>query len=562
MRSVSHLLTRTSFLVTLIALFALPASAAANGGITPKLVTGGSHTCALADTGVVSCWGANEKGQLGTGDVNPRPSPAPVVGLEGGVSSIGATENGTCAIKQDSTVWCWGANDFAQLGQGTQDGDPHATPVAIANIKDVYWLIGGANHVCAISWNNAMHCWGSNADGQAGTGAAGGVVAAPAQVVGVTKVKAAAAGANFTCISGETAKVRCWGVNDKGQLGSAPGGPTGTPTAVPGVEGVYDLQAGDAHVCARTWSKSALVCWGDNFYGQLAQATTGETAPRGASAVTTLGEPMQLGGTSGSTCSVAKSVTPSEPIQKSGGNTTGPLTLYCWGEGTGGRLGVGNETHSGSPLAVALGDVAALSQGSTSRTHCAIVRGGGVFCWGDNALGQAGLGAGAPAVLIPTVVPGLDLVTRAQYPAWASMEPRSRLKKSKSGNARIIKSRLKVEPSPFVFATEACSGNVVANAYYVKKVRKRKQKAKKSNTLSTSPGDGFEYKKIGVRTGKTKLRRSGGYCMASFKQVLPDSKFEGKRPIYLSATFFGNKAMTKFTGGDYELLKKKKRKKK
>lgn len=566
MHSVSRLSARAAFLITLVALFALPASSSANGGLTPEVVTGGSHTCALADNGLVSCWGSNEKGQLGTGDTSPRPAPTPVAGLDG-VTTIGATENGTCAIKKDSTVWCWGANDFAQLGQGAQDSDPHPTPVTIAGLEDVYWLIGGANHMCAISWNNSMFCWGSNADGQAGTGALGGVVAAPAQVPGVTRVKAAAAGANFTCISSESTKVRCWGVNDKGQLGVAPGGPTGTPTAVPGIDGVYDLQAGAAHVCARSWSSTALICWGDNFYGQIAQGTTGETTPRGPTGVTGLGEPSLLGGTSGSTCTVAKPVAPAEAIKKMGGNTTGPAALYCWGEGTGGRLGVGNENHSGSPLAVALGDVASLSQGSTSRTQCAIVRGGGVFCWGDNSMGQAGLGGGAPAILIPTVVPGLDLVTRPQYPAWAAMEPRSRLKNSKSGNARIIKSRLKVEPSPFVFATEACTGNVVANAYYIKKVKKRKQGAKQSksvltaNTLSTSPGDGYEYKKIGVRTGKTKLRRSGSYCKASFLQVLPDSKFAGKRPIYLSATFFGNKAMSKFSGGEYELLKKKGKKK-
>lgn len=566
MQSVSRTSVRTAFLISLVALFALPATSSANGGLTPKVVTGGSHTCALADNGLVSCWGANEKGQLGTGDTNPRPAPTAVAGLDGGVTTIGATENGTCAIKKDGTVWCWGANDFAQLGQGAQDADPHPTPVTIAGLKDVYWLIGGANHMCAISWNNSMSCWGSNADGQAGTGAVGGVVAAPAQVPGVTRVKAAAAGANFTCISSESTKVRCWGVNDKGQLGVAPGGPTGTPTAVSTVEGVYeggvyDLQAGASHVCASSWSTTQLVCWGDNFFGQVAQGTTGDATPRGPSGLAGIGNPTVMGGTSGSTCAVAEKYIQPGATKQMNGDTDGPATLYCWGEGTGGRLGVGNENHSGSPLAVALGDVASLSQGSTSSTQCAIVRGGGVFCWGDNSMGQAGLGGGAPAILIPTVVPGLDLVTRPQYPAWASMEPRSRLKNSKSGNARIIKSRLKVEPSPFVFPAEACSGNVVANAYFIKKVKKRKQGAKKSNVLSTSPGDGYEYKKIGVRTGKTKLRRSGSYCKASFLQVLPDSKFAGKRPIYLSATFFGNKAMSKFTGGDYELLKKKGKKK-
>ncbi len=533
--------------------------ASANGGTTPEIVTGGNHTCALSDAGRVSCWGANTLGQLGTGDTSPRPSPAPVIGLDGAVLSIAATERGTCAIKQDGTLWCWGANDVGQLAQGTQDGVAHTVPVEVTGLKEIYWLVGGANHYCGASWNAKLYCWGANGDGQAGTGVVGGSVLAPAQVSGVKKVKALAAGANFSCVSGESTKPRCWGGNDKGQLGVAPGASTGSPTEVPGVTGVYELQAGVAHVCALGWDKISLQCWGDNFYGQLAQGTIGETVPRGPGAVTTLTEPYLLGGTSGSSCSFAKAVVAT--AKQGDKSATTPHALYCWGEGTGGRLGVGHESPSGAPLPVALGDVAWLSQGSTSRTQCAIVRGGGVFCWGDNSAGQAGLGGGVPSVLIPSVVPGLDLVNRPQYPAWAHMEPKSKLKRSKSGKARIIKTKLTIEPSPFVFAADACRGKVRANAYYLKKVKKRRKKRTSKKSARTTKSDGYEYKKIGVRTKPTRLRRAGSYCTARFVQTLPNRRFAGKRPIYVSATFFGNKAMAKFTGGDTEITKRKKKKK-
>ncbi|MGB1584042.1 MAG: RCC1 domain-containing protein [Solirubrobacterales bacterium] len=540
-------------------LLATAAVASANGGTAPEVVTGGSHTCALSDAGRVSCWGANSLGQLGTGDTGPRPSPAPVTGLDGPVLTIAATERGTCAVKQDGTVWCWGGNDAGQLGQGAQDGVAHVAPVQVAALKDIYWLVGGANHYCGASWNAKLYCWGANNDGQVGNGVVGGSVLAPAQVAGVTKVKALAAGANFSCVSGESTKPRCWGANAKGQLGVAPGASTGSPTEVPGVSGVYELQAGAEHVCALGWEKIPVQCWGDNFYGQLAQGTTGEVVPRGPSAVTTLTEPYLLGGTSGSTCSFAKAVV---ATAKQGDKTKAtPHALYCWGEGTDGRLGVGNENHSGTPLPVALGDVAWLSQGSTSRTQCAIVRGGGVFCWGDNSAGQVGLGGGPPSVLIPSVVPGLDLVNRPQYPAWVHMEPRSKLKRSASGKARVIKTQLTIEPSPFVFPADACKGKVRANAYYLKKVKKRKKKRDSKKSVSKAKSGGYEYKKIGVRTKPTKLRRSGSYCKARFVQTLPNSRFARKRPIYVSATFFGNKAMTKFTGGDNEITKRKKKKK-
>lgn len=543
---------RSALFCALLVCLALPAAASANGGITPEVVTGGSHTCALADNGVVSCWGGNAQGQLGTGDTNPRPTPTPVAGLEG-ATTIGATDRGTCAAKNDGTVWCWGANDFSQLAQGTQDSDPHPTPVAVTGLKDVYWLVGGANHMCAVSWSEALKCWGSNVDGQVGTGSVGGSVNTPTAIAGVTYVKGLAAGADFTCVAGKTATVRCWGMNDKGQLGVPAGPSSGTPVAVPGVEGAHELQAGSDSVCAKTWSKDHVVCWGDNFYGQIGQGTTGETVPRVPTGIATLGDPKMLGGTSGSICTVAKTITPEPAVAPmSGGSTESAHGLKCWGQGTSGRLGVGNENHSGTPLAVGLSDVATLSYGSTSGTQCAVVRGGGLFCWGDNSSGQAGVGSAATAILIPTVVPGVDLVTRPQYPYWASMEPKSKLKRNAAGTGRVVKTKLTIEPSPFVFAADACKGNVVANAFYLKKVRKKKS-AKKSG--------GVEYRKVGVRTKKTKLRRSGPYCTARFVQTLPDSKFAGKRPIYISASFFGNEAMSKFSGGDHELTKKRKGKK-
>jgi alpha-tubulin suppressor-like RCC1 family protein len=90
-----------------------------------RLDAGVDFTCGLTANGEAYCWGKNHRGQLGDGTQSEwRAMPGPVQGGHTFVSlSTGGTydEGGThaCAVTADGEGWCWGGNDFGQLGDGT-----------------------------------------------------------------------------------------------------------------------------------------------------------------------------------------------------------------------------------------------------------------------------------------------------------------------------------------------------------------------------------------------------------------------------------------------------------
>ncbi|WP_437951063.1 hypothetical protein WME98_09770 [Sorangium sp. So ce296] len=222
-------------------------------GRTAKAVAAGeSHTCVLLDNNQVKCWGLNAGGSLGLGDLNPRghttatkPASLPVVQLGGAndeAKAIAAGGQHTCAILPDDTVKCWGANDYGQLGQGHTNslGDSTATEpedfAAIGLGGPVSAISAGWRHTCALLSNGTVKCWGLNDHGQLGLGhnqnqgdAPGEMAALPAVDLGPGRTaKAVAAGVFFTCALLDTDEVKCWGDDAYGALGH-PGCSGATP---------------------------------------------------------------------------------------------------------------------------------------------------------------------------------------------------------------------------------------------------------------------------------------------------------------------------------------------
>ncbi len=133
-----------------------------------QITAGGSHTCALTAAGEVYCWGSNRSGEAGIGGYGDLPAPVmPVNGLSG-VSAITAGDSHTCALLTSGTVWCWGANWYGQLGDGTTTN--RLTPVPVSGLSGVSAIAAGYGHTCALLTSGTVWCWGNNGYGQLGDG--------------------------------------------------------------------------------------------------------------------------------------------------------------------------------------------------------------------------------------------------------------------------------------------------------------------------------------------------------------------------------------------------------
>lgn len=141
------------------------------GGGAPSIfhiVSGNSHSCALYATGSAQCWGWNQYGQLGDGSMTNRNAPsASIIDVTGLALGYGHT----CALHADGSVSCVGENDLGQLGAGNDNAKLDF--VTIAGLpKPAVQITGGAKFNCALLADRSVYCWGSNEYGQLGIGSA------------------------------------------------------------------------------------------------------------------------------------------------------------------------------------------------------------------------------------------------------------------------------------------------------------------------------------------------------------------------------------------------------
>lgn len=123
-----------------------------------RVASGGeSHTCAVLENGGVSCWGVNDRGQLGNGTMDATLTPTPVEGITDAKEIALGSEHG-CALHESGEVSCWGNNALGQLGDGTNESS--ASPVSVSQISDAVAIVAGSEHTCALMGDETIWCWG------------------------------------------------------------------------------------------------------------------------------------------------------------------------------------------------------------------------------------------------------------------------------------------------------------------------------------------------------------------------------------------------------------------
>jgi alpha-tubulin suppressor-like RCC1 family protein len=190
------------------------------GARVKQVTAGGGHTCAIDVTGQPWCWGRGDSGQLGDGVEANQPTPTPVSLPNGSsVQSLSAGGAHTCAVDQAGGVWCWGADDRGQLGLGDAGAGAVTNvdaPAAVALPAAATGISAGGSHSCASLGDASVWCWGANDSGQLGDGTTIDR-ATPARVAGASG--AVSAGTLHSCASSAGHAVACWGADTSGQLG-------------------------------------------------------------------------------------------------------------------------------------------------------------------------------------------------------------------------------------------------------------------------------------------------------------------------------------------------------
>lgn len=243
---------------------------------------GAGHSCAIRADGTGVCWGNNGYGRLCDGTTTDRYTPTPVLLLTD-IEQIAAGEDHTCALVGDDTVSCCGVNLEGQLGLGSADGDSHPKPnkQVVGGLGGVTEIALGRAHSCALKNDGTVWCWGANDHCQLGavTGTCGAKKCSPTpiQVAALAGVEQIAAGYDHTCALAHDGTVRCWGADEHGQLGDDQTTDRCGPVVV--TSGVSQIalggQADGSHSCALK-NTGALACWGFNQFGQLGDGTTTE----------------------------------------------------------------------------------------------------------------------------------------------------------------------------------------------------------------------------------------------------------------------------------------------
>jgi alpha-tubulin suppressor-like RCC1 family protein len=134
-----------------------------------KMVSAGAFgTCAVRKDDSLWCWGDNSASQLGLGDASPRTEPARV-GVANDWMTVSTHAFHTCGLRRPGTMWCWGRRDEGAGGLPWASTSV-AVPTQSGSATDWVEVSSGWMHSCAVRASGTLWCTGDNPDGRVGDG--------------------------------------------------------------------------------------------------------------------------------------------------------------------------------------------------------------------------------------------------------------------------------------------------------------------------------------------------------------------------------------------------------
>lgn len=386
------------------------------GGLDPtrdftEVAAGEAHSCGIVGDDLY-CWGFNQYGQLGRGNTTASSVPVKVAALEGKkVTAVTAGQSHSCAIA-DGKAYCWGRADSGQLGNGS--GQTQTSPVLVSNQSGLTAsaVSAGANHTCAIA-NGSAYCWGLNNNGQLGNGATANsnvpVAVSTSGELGSRAVVSIAAGGAHTCAVADNNRAYCWGFNSSSQLGSR-----------------YCALDFFGLFCLSYDNRDRTTSVAVEASGDLTTGTTSITAGSAHTCAIAANKAYCWGrGDSGQLGSGSSPASTRTPQTVSTGTMSGSVAritagsnhtcaiaankAYCWGLNGNSQLGNGGTGNANAPVAVtangALKD-ANITSLAAGTAHGCLVSGGAAYCWGSGDNGRLGnrttaaIGPGYPVAVL------------------------------------------------------------------------------------------------------------------------------------------------------------------
>lgn len=340
-----------------------------------------SAACALLTSGSIKCWGENGYLLLGNGGSTTTHSHITPVSVSGisTATQISMGFSHACSLLADGTIRCWGLGTQGELG--TMTAANSSTPAVVYGITNAIQVVTGANFSCALLSKGSVQCWGDGSNGELGiiSCSAGCTVAYPFSVDSLTTVTSISAGSNHVCALTSDQRVYCWGQNNHGQLGNGTITQANTPTLVPGLLNVIAISAGSSFTCALL-ADNTVKCWG--YGGKLGNnSAVGSTVPvsvlsyRDGNAP--LGQITAIASNYDGTCGLRSTSTGNQVV--------------CWGYNGYGTLGIGSLsiTRRMAYDVPGLQDISSLSQ-IGGHTTCATTSSGTPYCFGQNTYNQTG----------------------------------------------------------------------------------------------------------------------------------------------------------------------------